>query len=226
MKCTGEKNSEGEPHGQGTMTYADGSIYFGEWKDGKRHGKGLRTFPDCGEYFGEWKDDKRHGKGILRFPDGSAYTGEWKDDKRHGQGIEYDDDDDFTYTGEWKDGKCHGQGTMIYRDISKFTGEWKDGKCHGQGTMNYASGATAKAPTGTPMAPSAWASGRTAIRYHEAGGCGAVACGGAHRSAGAGAMDGCAAGHAGRACINRNRAGHGANRRIGAAADCLTRWVY
>ena len=33
---TGETNSKGEPHGQGTATYADGTTYTGEWKDGKR----------------------------------------------------------------------------------------------------------------------------------------------------------------------------------------------
>ena len=32
---TGERNSAGEPHGQGTMTLADGSTYTGGWKDGE-----------------------------------------------------------------------------------------------------------------------------------------------------------------------------------------------
>ena len=35
MTYTGETNSKGEPHGQGTYTYADGSKRTGEWKDGK-----------------------------------------------------------------------------------------------------------------------------------------------------------------------------------------------
>ena len=32
---TGERNSDGKPHGQGTMTFADGNRYTGKWKYGK-----------------------------------------------------------------------------------------------------------------------------------------------------------------------------------------------
>lgn len=35
MKYTGERNSKGQRHGQGTYTFADGSTYTGEFKDGK-----------------------------------------------------------------------------------------------------------------------------------------------------------------------------------------------
>ena len=42
-----------------------------------------------------------------------------------------------------------------------------------------------------PMASRTPTCGRTASWCHEAGGRGAVACGGAHRSAGGGAVDGC-----------------------------------
>ena len=35
MPYTGETNSKGERHGQGTMTFASGATYTGEWKDGK-----------------------------------------------------------------------------------------------------------------------------------------------------------------------------------------------
>ena len=36
MTYTGETNSKGEPHGQGTYTYADGTVaYTGQWKDHK-----------------------------------------------------------------------------------------------------------------------------------------------------------------------------------------------
>ena len=34
MKYTGERNSEGERHGHGAMTFPDGNTYTGEWKDG------------------------------------------------------------------------------------------------------------------------------------------------------------------------------------------------
>ena len=56
MPYTGETNSKGEPHGQGTMTFADGSTYTGAWKDDKFNGQGTYTFPDGTERTGEWKD--------------------------------------------------------------------------------------------------------------------------------------------------------------------------
>ena len=32
MRCPGESNSKGNPHGHGTMAYPDGSEYAGEWR--------------------------------------------------------------------------------------------------------------------------------------------------------------------------------------------------
>ena len=34
MEYTGQRNSKGKRHGQGTLTLADGSTYSGEFKDG------------------------------------------------------------------------------------------------------------------------------------------------------------------------------------------------
>ena len=59
MKYTGEKNSDGQRHGQGTLTYADGRRYRGKWKDGKRHGKGTETEADGDTYTGGFKDGER-----------------------------------------------------------------------------------------------------------------------------------------------------------------------
>ena len=68
-------------NGKGTMTWADGGKYVGQWKDGKEHGKGTMT-RDGGKYVGEWKDNEKHGLGTAIYADGSIYhTGEWKDDE-------------------------------------------------------------------------------------------------------------------------------------------------
>ena len=58
MKYNGERNSKGQRHGQGTMTYPNGDTHTGEWKDGKRHGQGTIMFPDGSTRTGEWKDGK------------------------------------------------------------------------------------------------------------------------------------------------------------------------
>ena len=50
---------DGNFHGRGTRTYADGGVYEGEWKDGQRHGRGTRTYANGGVYEGEYKDGQR-----------------------------------------------------------------------------------------------------------------------------------------------------------------------
>ena len=59
MEYTGERNSDGRPHGQGTETSADVGTYTGEWKDGKRHGQGTYTHSHGWVLTGKWKDNKR-----------------------------------------------------------------------------------------------------------------------------------------------------------------------
>ena len=44
-------------NGYGTLTYASGSKYVGEFKDGSFNGQGTYTSSDGGKYVGEWKDD-------------------------------------------------------------------------------------------------------------------------------------------------------------------------
>ena len=46
------------------MTWSDGRVYEGEWKDGNMHGKGKMTWSDGRVYEGEWEDDKiKHDDG-------------------------------------------------------------------------------------------------------------------------------------------------------------------
>jgi hypothetical protein len=45
------------------------------------HGKGTLTFPDGSMYEGKWKEDKFDGKGVLTLPDGSKHEGEWSGNK-------------------------------------------------------------------------------------------------------------------------------------------------
>ena len=42
--------------GQGTLTYANGTKYVGEWKDGLPNGQGTSTLPDGDKHVGEYKD--------------------------------------------------------------------------------------------------------------------------------------------------------------------------
>jgi len=41
-------------HGQGRLTYANGSYYDGEWVNGIQHGTGIFEHPGSSKYEGTW----------------------------------------------------------------------------------------------------------------------------------------------------------------------------
>ena len=45
-------------NGQGTLTWASGDKYVGEWKDGKRNGQGTYTYTSGAAQEGIWKDNE------------------------------------------------------------------------------------------------------------------------------------------------------------------------
>jgi hypothetical protein len=145
----------GVPNGQGTMAYADGRTYIGEWKGGRWNGQGKTIFSNGDTYTGQYKIDKRHGigryewadgriydgdfvndqregKGSYSFPDGSVYTGGFRAGVRHGEGC-YRFSDSSVYRGGFQDGKYHGVGECVWADGRCYRGEWKDGRAHGYG---------------------------------------------------------------------------------------------
>jgi hypothetical protein len=74
----GEWNKDGYMHGTGIHTWADGRVaYVGEWKNGNKHGRGNCSFADGSRYEGEWKSGSQHGQGARIYPDGARYEGEW-----------------------------------------------------------------------------------------------------------------------------------------------------
>jgi hypothetical protein len=139
-----------EPHGVGKMTYKDGRICDGIWKngkieyegelvDGKPHGRGKKVYKS-GAYEGEWKDGCLHGQGIMKLTNGFSYKGEWKDNKKHGKGT-YKWANGSSYEGEYKDDKKHGRGIEKRPDGSvQYEGEVKDDKANGNGTYNFENG--------------------------------------------------------------------------------------
>lgn len=54
------KNDERE--GKGTLTYADGKVYVGEFLRGKKHGQGEERHPNGSVLSGVWKDGKLERK--------------------------------------------------------------------------------------------------------------------------------------------------------------------
>ena len=126
---------DGEPHGQGTMTWNYGE-YDGEWKDGEQHGHGTLYYSNGSiMYVGEWKNGNQHGQGTYNDLVGGKYVGKWGNGVKLGQGT-YTYHIGGKYVGEWK-GDKHGQGTYTYPDGHTFIGQWVKGKKHGQGAMYW-----------------------------------------------------------------------------------------
>ena len=137
---------DGSMHGRGTYITQDDAYkreayrYVGEWKNNKRNGQGKRIYENGGVIEGEFKDDKLNGQATLTIPNGNKYVGEWKDDEINGQGT-YTYENGDKYVGEWKNGKYDGQGTLITKKGKrKYIGGWKDDEKNGQGTITYKDG--------------------------------------------------------------------------------------
>ena len=53
-------------HGYGIYRWADGSVYYGEYKENKRDGQGYQRWANGDEYCGEYKNDMQHGEGVKQ----------------------------------------------------------------------------------------------------------------------------------------------------------------
>jgi hypothetical protein len=74
----------GDKNGFGKDTYArddiDGEDYYiGEFEENLRHGNGKLTWRNGTTYDGEWQEGSRHGFGTLLAKDGNIiYQGQWE----------------------------------------------------------------------------------------------------------------------------------------------------
>ena len=109
----GTRNESGEREGEGTMHFASGACYVGEWRANVREGTGTMSFAGGEVYEGEWINNKREGRGVHSYADGGHYSGEWRDGQRDGHG-KYTFANGATYEGEYRAGKREGKGTFTY----------------------------------------------------------------------------------------------------------------
>lgn len=161
-KYVGEVNSRNKKEGTGTMYYASGTVYVGQWKNDEENGFGTKTWYDGDKYEGQflggnqngygvyiWTDGNKYegqfqngcinGHGVYIWTDGSKYVGEWKDGRQHGKGI-YTYKNGGEYNGDFVNGEMRGNGTFTWLDGAKYIGEFKDWYRNGAGTMEWANG--------------------------------------------------------------------------------------
>ena len=99
------KFEAGQPlDGWGSMLYANGNRYDGEYRDGTRNGCGTFTFSNGRRYVGEFSNDLFSGRGVWMLENGDRYIG------------------DFEFN------KCNGEGVFIFVDGTSKSGIWQQGR--------------------------------------------------------------------------------------------------
>lgn len=149
-------------HGTGSLKYANGSTYTGEFFEGSKNGYGHYISSEGYEYVGDWVCGKQSGNAQVNYKNGDLYTGKLKDGLRDGQGELFQVSSNRNYKGRWAKDRLQGEieisdpkwifigsvevstgigsGTLNYKDGSKYSGELVAFKRQGEGTLEFKSG--------------------------------------------------------------------------------------
>lgn len=112
------------------VTYENGDVYEGNFKNGDHNGEGKMTYANGDVYIGWWEYNVRNGQGKMIYANGDVYEGEFLNEKYFGKGkMKYANGD--IYEGNWRFGKKNGKGKMTYEDGKVYKGQWKNGKKNG-----------------------------------------------------------------------------------------------
>ncbi|KAG8432698.1 hypothetical protein GDO86_017080 [Hymenochirus boettgeri] len=135
----------GKPHGRGTLTWPDGRIYHGTFRNGLEDGYGESRMPNKtlnkdDRHLGHWKDGKMCGHGIYWYANGDVYEGCFQDNMRHGHGLlrsgKLTSNSPSIFIGQWMMDRKTGYG--VFDDITrgqKYMGMWQDDGRHGSGLV-------------------------------------------------------------------------------------------
>ena len=128
--------SNGSPT-SGTMDWANGTRYEGEFKDWQLEGKG-KYFAANGDVLEGTFADGKISYGTCTWANGNRYEGEFKDWQPEGKGKYFAANGDVL-EGTFAAGKIS-YGTCTWANGTRYEGEFKDWKVHGQGVCYFATG--------------------------------------------------------------------------------------
>ncbi|XP_075036244.1 alsin [Mixophyes fleayi] len=135
----------GKPHGRGVLSWPDGRMYSGEFRNGMEDGYGEYIIPNKAlkkndRYLGLWKDGKMCGQGTFWYANGEVYEGCFQDNNRHGHGLlrsgKLTSSSPSMFIGQWVVDKKTGYG--VFDDITrgeKYMGMWQDDLRQGNGLV-------------------------------------------------------------------------------------------
>jgi hypothetical protein len=90
--------SNSKRSGQGTLRWADGTKYVGEFRDDLMNGQGTYTSAEF-NYVGGFSNSKFSGQGTYSWANGTKYVGEFRDNLMNGQGTMFAPDGSITNSG-------------------------------------------------------------------------------------------------------------------------------
>ncbi|MGD8366108.1 MAG: hypothetical protein PVG78_00585 [Desulfobacterales bacterium] len=127
FRYEGQVNSDGEKHGQGTLTFASGDTYSGQWRSGRMNGEGTYSFSDGDQYVGQWRDNKMNGRGTYIYANGDRYVGGFVNDVKDGPGIYYFKNGD-RWEGSYLNGQKHGKAVYVWSNGQTKEELWNQGQ--------------------------------------------------------------------------------------------------
>jgi len=136
---TGQVREDGQPDGQGSQRWSDGTVYTGTWNAGAAHGRGKLVKSDGSGYEGNWLEGRKHGSGFERLVDQSEYNGDFVDGQKHGNGT-FRWKGGARYSGEFCEDALQGDGVFLWGDGRSYQGQWVQSRMHGQGKFDWPDG--------------------------------------------------------------------------------------
>jgi hypothetical protein len=116
--------------------------FEGMYTDGKKHGLGKMTFPNGDVYNGEWKENKMEGEGTYMYAKTKdIYSGAWVAGLKHGTGCYEYGETKSQLNGSWESG-AFVSGEWVLSGAGIFQGGFQGGKPSGPGQFVFASGVT------------------------------------------------------------------------------------
>lgn len=122
-----------------TVTYKNGDVFKGGFKNYVKTGKGTYTCKNGTIIKGQWNKNQLTGQVVINYSDGDKYNGKVKYNRKNGQGTYVFANGD-KYKGKWKNDKMNGSGQYTFKNGSYYKGTFKNNRLTGTGSYRDSKG--------------------------------------------------------------------------------------
>lgn len=115
------------------------ATFEGNYENGAKQGVGKMTFPNGDIYHGEWKEDKMSGDGSFMYANGDIFSGRFESGIRSGKGTYEFAEDKSLLVGNWTDNSIT-DGKWVFKDGGAYAGRFESGKPIGNCMLKFPGG--------------------------------------------------------------------------------------